>query len=78
MVDETGRSLCAISLDEESEKIQRETYHGMGFEKEFVIDRSQIVHFPTTLGLTGLAFKNNAVVFLNNCEKLLSFENKRV
>jgi len=62
-----GKSLCAISIDEESEKMQREIYEGLGFEKEYVIDKSQIVHFPTTIGLTGLAFQNNAVTYLHNC-----------
>ena len=78
VIDETGKSLCAISLDEETEKMERETYQGLGFEKEFVINKSQIVQFPTTLGLTGLAFQNNAVTYLNNCQQLLGFESKKV
>lgn len=77
-IDETGKNLCAISLDEETENIERESYVGLGFEKEFVIDITQIVRFPTTLGLTGLAFQHNAVTYLNNCQQLLSFESKRV
>lgn len=31
-------SLCAISIDPESEKMKKETYLGLGFENEFVID----------------------------------------
>lgn len=78
VIDEKGTSLCAISLDEESDKIERENYQGMGFEKEYLIDTTQIVRFPTTLGLTGLAFQNNAVTYLNECHHLISQKNKRV
>ena len=71
VIDETGASLCAISLDEESDKIERENYQGMGFEKEYLIDTTQIVRFPTTLGLTGLVFQNNAVIYLNDCHHII-------
>jgi hypothetical protein len=71
VIDETGASLCAISLDEESDKIERENYQGMGFEKEYLIDTTQIVRFPTTLGLTGLALQNNAVIYLNDCHHII-------
>lgn len=78
VIDETGGSLCAISLDEETDKIDRENYKGMGFEKEYLIDTTQIVRFPTTLGLTSLAYHNNAVVYLNDCNNSISKKHKRV
>lgn len=78
VIDETGASLCAISLDEESDKIDSENYQGMGFEKEYLIDTTQFVRFPTTLGLTGLVYHNNAVIFLNDCDDLISKKHKRV
>lgn len=56
MLEAQGTSLCAVSLDEEAEKMHKESYKGLGFENEFLIDQSSIVRFPTSLGLTGLAF----------------------
>ena len=38
MLEAQGTSLCAVSLDEEAEKMHKESYKGLGFENEFLID----------------------------------------
>lgn len=55
-----------MTLDKEAERIARAEYTG-GFEKEYVLDSSQIVKFPTNMGLQGLTFKYNAVAYANGC-----------
>lgn len=42
MVDERGENLLAMFVDKEKERILNETYKS-GFEKEYVVDRTQIV-----------------------------------
>jgi len=57
-------------VDEEKEINLGETYTS-GFEKEYVIDRNQIIHFSTKIGLQGLSFQRNAVVYCNNCQDIV-------
>lgn len=57
-------------VDKEKERILDESYTS-GFEKEYVIDRTQIVQFSTKIGLQGLSFQRNAVVYCNNCQDIV-------
>ena len=40
----------ALSYNSEEERIKNETYTS-GFENEYLIDKTQVVRFPTNMGL---------------------------
>ncbi len=65
MKDTTGKNLYAISIDESAEQRLRDR-HGT-FEVEFMLDESQIVKFPISVGVNGFAYQTNSVNYLNNC-----------
>ena len=55
MIDSTGQTLQAMSYDGEKERMKNETYTS-GFENEYLIDNTQVVMFPTNVGLQGMSF----------------------
>ena len=55
LIDSTGQTLQAMSYDGEKERMKNETYTS-GFENEYLIDNTQIVMFPTNVGLQGMSF----------------------
>ena len=54
--------MLTFSLDEDAETIARSKY---GFEIEFNIEESQVVRFPLDMGMNGLAYKHDAVLWIN-------------
>jgi len=55
--------LYTISLDEEAEKRLKEKYKT--FEVEFAFEDKQVVRFPVSMGVNGLAFSCNSVNYFN-------------
>lgn len=61
----------AISLDEEAEKMAN-LADPKGFEREFNFEQRQIVKFPDNMGLSGFAFSNDGIVYINGFDRLSS------
>lgn len=68
--DVNRKSLFALSIDEEAERLAM-LEDPTGFEREFNFDERQIVHFPTNMGVSGFAFENDGVNYINGLNRLL-------
>jgi hypothetical protein len=53
-------SICAVAIDEKGER-EKKKNAAPGWEREFLVDAGNVVKFPTSLGITGFCFKNDAV-----------------
>lgn len=70
MHDTEQNNLYTVNLDEDAENRTRDHYGT--FEVEFAFDESQVVRFPTSMGVNGLSFLTNSVNYFNNCNGILS------
>ena len=57
--------LYSVSIDAEAEKILESGKRS--FEQDYVIDESQVVKFPQSMGINGFAYQNDSINYLNNC-----------
>jgi hypothetical protein len=65
--DPVKDNLFSISINEDAEQ---ET-SSSSFERNFVIEESQIVRFPTSMGINGFAFQKDTVNYINKCDGIL-------
>lgn len=47
-----------------------------GYERCYHIDQKQVVRFPKEMGVTGFAFENNAVNFVNHYDQIRQHNSK--
>ena len=59
--------LYSVCLDEESDNA-RKMYGPPGFEREFIIERGQVVEFPIDMGITGFVKKFDAICYINRLQ----------
>lgn len=67
--DTNENSLLALSLDEEAERLAN-IEDPSGFEREFNFEQRQIVKFPDNMGMSGFAFTNDGIVYINSFDRL--------
>ena len=71
LYDSTEENLKALNLDEDAERLaKKEDPHS--FERDFNFDERSVVRFPRNMGISGFAFENDAVAFVNDIRKILA------
>ena len=66
ILDETLNSLYAMQIDEDAEK-RAKASQSYSFANEYAFDESQIVRFPTSMGVNGYSFLTRSVTYFNQC-----------
>lgn len=68
--DATQENLKALNLDEDAERLAKKEDPN-SFERDFNFDERSVVRFPRNMGISGFAFENDGVTFVNGLGKLL-------
>jgi len=55
-------------MDEDAER-QAMIDDPTGFEREFNFDCSQLVKFPSSMGISGFAYQNDGVCYINGLQQ---------
>lgn len=58
------KSLYYICLDDDIDKIYKAN-NPPGFECDYRVQSSQVVDYPTNMGISGFCFKNDSICFIN-------------
>lgn len=69
MHDAVRDNLYTVNLDEDAESRAKEHYGT--FEVEFAFEESQVVRFPTSMGVNGFAYHTNSVNYFSYCKGIL-------
>ena len=54
-----------MSIDDDKQ-LEEEAKMFKGFEHEYLVRQEQIVSFPLEIGVSGYAFKKDAICFIND------------
>lgn len=69
--DTTQENLKALNLDEDAERLAKKEDPN-SFERDFNFDERSVVRFPRNMGISGFAFENDSVTYVNGLGKLLA------
>lgn len=60
--------LYSICIDEDGDKLYAKE-GPPGFEREFFVSADQVVEFPIDMGVTGFAYQNNSICYINEFDQ---------
>ena len=68
MHNDRKNQLYSICLDEEGDKLYKEE-GPPGFERDFYVASDQVVEFPVDMGVTGFAYSQKSICYINDFEQ---------